>query len=93
MKTTITGFISYRENVGGGDEYKFFPFEMGTAGYVTVMPLSIEVDIPDSFDPRAEKVKALQAEKIKLMADFQARCTQIEREISELTALTCEVMG
>lgn len=92
MKTTITGFISYKAASYPGDsEFYFHLCGMSEYGYTTVMPHSFEVEIPDSFDPRVEQVKALQAEKIKLMADFKARRTQIERKISELTAITCEV--
>lgn len=91
MKKTITGFITYTPNSYGIEEkFDFFPFEMKAAGYITVMPYSFEVEIPDDFDSRAVQVEALKAEKKKLMADFQARCTAIEKQISELTALTCE---
>jgi hypothetical protein len=92
MKTTITGFINYKPCAYSGvEQFHFQPCKMENYGYITVMPFSIEVDIPDNFDPRAEQVKALQAEKVKLMADFHNRCTEIERQISKLTAITCEV--
>ena len=91
MKKTITGFIAYRAPLwSGDDDYRFLSCELPESGYVTVMPHSFEVDIPDDFDPRPQMVKDLQDKKKKLMADFQARCTEIERKISELTALTCE---
>lgn len=92
MKQIIKGFITYK-NYGFGDEdclYHFNEYEASSIGHVTVMPYSIEVEIPDDFDPRAGRVEILKAEKRKLMADFQARCTAIEKQISELTALTCE---
>lgn len=87
MKTQINGFINYEKDLCGNDCYYFHGFEMTDYGYTTVMPFSIEVDIPDDFDPIAAQVAALKAEKIKLMADFQNRVTEIERKISELTCL------
>lgn len=92
MKQTITGFITYKD-YGFMDEacpYHFNEWDATSIGHVTVMPYNIEVDIPDDFDPRTGQVEILKAEKKKLMADFQARCTAIEKQISELTALTCE---
>jgi hypothetical protein len=88
MKTQIKGFINYRKNdYDGKDNYAFHGCEMSEYGYVTVMPFALEVDIPESFDPRAKQVELLNKEKIKLMADFQNRVTEIERKISELTCL------
>jgi len=88
MKTQIKGFINYRKNeFSGEDQFAFHSCEMNEYGYVTVMPFALEVGIPDDFDPRAGMVEALKAEKIKLMADFQNRVTEIERKISELTCL------
>lgn len=87
MKKQITGFISYQKDWRGNDTYHFHGMEMTEYGYITVMPHSFEVDIPDDFDPRAGQVEQLQAEKQKAMADFQALVTSIDRRISELTCL------
>ena len=88
MKVQIKGFINYRKNeFSGEDQFAFHGCEMNEYGYVTVMPFALEVDIPDSFDPRAAQVEMLNKEKIKLMADFQNRVTEIERKISELLCL------
>lgn len=91
MKTTITGVITYKKSLyEEGEDFHFQHCEMKDYGYITVMPHSIEVEIPDDFDPRACQVDLLKAEKVKLIAAFQKRCTEIERQISELTALTFE---
>ena len=87
MKKQITGFISYKKDWRGNYAYHFHGVEMTEYGYITVMPHSFEVDIPDDFDPRGKQVEQLQAEKKKAMADFQNRVTEIERKISELTCL------
>lgn len=92
MKTTITGFINYRPATYRDEpEFHFQRVEMESYGYVTVMPLSVEVDIPDDFDPRAEQVRLLEAKRDEVRAAFQVRMTEIEKQISQLTALTCEV--
>lgn len=92
MKTiTIDGFIEYRpKSYGIEQEFYFHNNRMAEYGYVEVMPYSFAVEIPDDFDPRAQQVEMLKEKKRELMVAFQARCTEIERQISELTAITCE---
>ena len=88
MKTQIKGFILLRDKAWDeASKYTWASCEMSDCGYTTVMPHTVEVDIPDSFDPRGAQVKQLEAEKQKAMADFQALVTSIDRKISELTAL------
>ena len=88
MKKQIKGFILLRGTAWDEEsKYTWAGCEMPQNGYVTVMPHSIEVDIPDDFDPRNAQVEMLKAEKQKAMADFQALVTSIDRKISELTAL------
>ena len=89
MKTvSVEGFISLNTNDWAGENaYSFNRFEMRGDGYVNVMPYTFEFTLPEGFDPRAELVEALKADKVKLMAEFQNRVTEIERKISELTAI------
>ena len=47
----------------------------------------IEIDVPENYDPRAQKIAALEKQKQKIMADFQKSVTDINRRISELQAL------
>ena len=47
----------------------------------------IEVDVPDHFDPRPTQIAVLEAQKQKVMADFQKSFTDINLRISELSAL------
>lgn len=82
MKATIKGFVT-----SNYDEYQFFTCEMKEYGYATVMPYSIEVEIPDAFDPAAAQVALLEAEKQKARAEFQARITEIDRQIQSLLAI------
>lgn len=87
MKTQINGFILLCPDASEKTKFTWVRCEMAGYGYVTVMPHSIEVDIPDDFDPRNAQVEMLKAEKQKAMADFQALVTSIDRKISELTCL------
>ncbi len=82
MKTTIKGFITHCEG-----DFQFFGAEMQEYGYATVMPYSIEVEIPDAFDPTAAQVALLEAAKQKARADFQARVTELDRQIQSLLAI------
>ena len=100
MKTiTVKGFIQAKladqyldhQNVIDGFELTFWRLkDMKEQGYSLVGPVSFEYTLPETFDPRGGQVNILKAQKRELMAQFQARCTEIERKISELTALTFE---
>jgi hypothetical protein len=87
MKKQIEGFILYKKDYSHKTGFLFSGYEMKEYGYITVMPYTLDVDIPDDFDPRGKQVEMLKAEKQKAMADFQNRVTEIERKISELTCL------
>lgn len=89
MKLKIEGHVYWLkrswEEVGA---FGFATTKMGNMlGYTDVCEATIEVEVPDNFDPRASQVATLQRQKVALMAEFQNRVTEIEREISQLTAL------
>lgn len=47
----------------------------------------IEIEVPEDFDPRAQKIAALEKQKQKAMADYQKSVTDINDRISKLQAL------
>jgi hypothetical protein len=47
----------------------------------------IEIDVPEDYDPTAQKVAALEKQKCKVMADFQQTVDKINEKISKLQAL------
>jgi hypothetical protein len=47
----------------------------------------IEIDVPENYDPRAQKIAVLEKQKQKAMADFQKTFDDINRRISELQAI------
>jgi len=89
MNKQINGFVHLRTSLWSKpDDYVLTSIKFeGDKDYLFVAEGIFTFTIPDSFDPRAIKVEALKAEKIKLMADFQNRVTEIERKISELQCL------
>ena len=47
----------------------------------------IEIEVPDDYDPRAQKIAALEKHKLKIMADYQKTVTEINARISKLQAI------
>jgi len=85
MKIKIEGHIAFDHY---NEKFTWFPFKStNDALYLDVGPYPIEVEVPDGFDPRAAQVEALKRQKQAVMADFQKRVTDIERQIAQLTAL------
>ena len=48
---------------------------------------AIEIEVPDSFDPRPSFIQGLEEQKKKLQADFTARITEINAQIQQLQAI------
>lgn len=94
---TLNGFIHSRpaqgwetKNLVDGMKFTFLDYAdtTGVTGYSLVCPHDLTFDLPDSFDPRVEFVKTLEAKKREVMAEFQARMTEIDSQIAKYTALT-----
>lgn len=68
-------------------KFTWLPFKPIGDMYLDSGANTIEVEVPDNFDPRAAQVEALKRQKQAVMADFQKRVTDIERQIAQLTAL------
>ena len=47
----------------------------------------IEIDVPDNYDPRAQKIAALEKQKQKIMADYHKTMMEINNRISNLQAI------
>ena len=56
-------------------------------GHVWIREHSIEVDVPDNFDPRPSMVEALRKEKERIRAEFAAKVTELDKQINNLLAL------
>jgi hypothetical protein len=47
----------------------------------------VEVEVPDDYDPRAQQIAALEAQKKKVMAEYQKTVTDITERINKLQAI------
>jgi hypothetical protein len=89
MKIKTTIYIHYSqwhwEEVG---EYQVFYAKLKDSEHCTyVCSQEIEIEVPDNFDPRAQKIAALERHKQKVMADYQKTVNEINTRISKLQAL------
>lgn len=97
MKTiTLTGFAyckpaaeweSNQGNVFDGFRYGYSNCELSGDGFIHAGTATLTVEVADDFDPRAGVVDALKEQKQKLMAQFQARINEIDKQISQYTAI------
>jgi hypothetical protein len=87
IKTTVHVHYSQFDWEKKG-RFEVFSYKIEDSECLTyVGPQEIEVDVPDHFDPRPAQIAVLEAQKQKVMADFQKSVTDINRRISELSAL------
>jgi len=89
MKIITTVHI-YFEQYSWEEKGKFavFSFKVEDSEYRTyVSEQQIEVDVPEDYDPREQKIAVLVAQKQKVMADYQKTVAEINNSISNLQAL------
>ena len=91
VKTTINIFYTQYswEEKGNYEVLSFKPEDTEHRTYVGEQ--EIEIEVPDEYDPRAQKIDALQAQKLKIMADYQKTVTEINARISKLQAIESAV--
>ena len=88
MKVTKPGFVYQSvSSYSGPTDFLWFEFDCEMDGYVLVCPYELSFELPEDFDLQSHKIKALKDKKQKATADFQLLVTQIDRQISELTAI------
>ena len=87
MKTQATALLLYRESHDGDSGFILSKHPLEECGYITIGERSVEVDIPDDFDPRQQKIELLQKEKDRISAAFAKRCSEIQEQINRLYAL------
>lgn len=88
---SIEGALYYdtgaRADLCWGTAYRWHPGKPQAFGdTIVVCPLTITADIGD-FDPRPQAIQALEAQRTKLRAAFEASITEINRRINELQAI------
>jgi hypothetical protein len=95
---TITGFAYCKpaaqyelnnQSVIDGFKYSFVHCDVSDwgDGYISAGTATLTIDLPEGFDPRAGAVKTLEEQRKKIQAEFQARMNEIDRQISQFTAI------
>lgn len=91
-KHTVKGFITYRAPRWSDDtpEVSFQTWKPGSeyeADKVVVSTHTIEVEVPDGFNPVPELVAALEERKRQLRVKLSAELMEIDTQISKLTCI------
>jgi hypothetical protein len=87
---TIDGFITWRHAAWMSRpriEFLTYDPEDFDPDSVVVRAHSIEVEVPDDFDPRSAQVAALLKKREKATATFSAYVAEIDASISKLLAI------
>lgn len=87
VKTTIHIFYSKYSWEDEGEYLVFYAKVNDDEHRTYVGEQEIEIEVPDDYDPRAQKIAALERHKQKVMADYQTTVDQINERISKLQAL------
>lgn len=92
MKHTIKGHVYWQMNdYMRTPRIVFSQYDMrkwdSKDGCVWIMEHEFEVEVPDDFDPRPGQITELEAQKVRLNAEFSAKVTEINRRISQLQAI------
>ena len=87
VKTTIyIYFAAYPWQEAG--EYQVMYAKLADDKYRTyVGEQEIEIEVPDNYDPTAQKIAALQKEKDKTQEEFSKKVASINERISKLQAI------
>ena len=89
MKVKVTAHIFYSkyswDEVG---EYQLWFVKIADEEHRTYIgEQEVEIEVPDGYDPRAQQIAALEAEKKRVMAEYQKTVTGIQNRISKLQAI------
>lgn len=87
VKTTVHIFYSQYHWEEKGEYLVFYAKVADDEHRTYIGAQEIEIEVPDDYDPRAQKIAALKKHKQEVMADYQKRVDQINERISKLQAL------
>jgi hypothetical protein len=93
-KHTVNGFITYEKPIWAHEAIVSFsscdPTNYEWTEAVAVCPHSIEVDVPDDFNPTPQMVAALEEQKRQLRLKLASDLATIDDRISKLSAIAYE---
>jgi hypothetical protein len=79
-------YLKYDFEVNG--RYEVLSFKASDDSFRTyVGEQEIEIEVPDDYDPRGQKITALEKQKQNVMAEYQKTVTEINERINKLQAL------
>ena len=89
MKVVTKIFIHYTKYSWETEGvFSVYPYQFDDDATRTfVEEQAIELDVPDDYDPTAQQIAALEAQKVKAMADYNETVAKINESISKLQAL------
>lgn len=87
IKTTVHIFYNQYHWEQKGQYIVLYAKIDETESFTYVNSQEIEIEVPESFDPRTRKIAALEKQKQKVMADYQKTVTEINEKISKLQAI------
>lgn len=73
----------------GKPAIELYPFDMSSAGaeYVFIGKQTLNVDVPDDFDPRPSQVENLRKKQQEILAEAQMKVTNIDEQIQRLLCI------
>ena len=88
MRVTVTTMLHVCAGTNGEPPtYKFFPFDMSKYGDACVGERTVEVNVPDDFDPIKPIIAALRKEQQDIRAELTGKVNKIEERIQSLLAI------
>lgn len=91
MQVTHKGSIFCQPCHDGQMNFQFWPVDASRGGFehlgTFVKTHAITFYIDDGYDPRADMVAALEAQKQKAAAEYQKRVTELNAQIQSLLAI------
>jgi hypothetical protein len=89
MKVKLTAHVYYNKYrwEDKGEYLLFYAKVDSTDTMIYVNSQELEIEVPENFDPRPSQIAALEAQKQKARADYQATVNDINDRISKLQAI------
>jgi len=84
--TTHIYYATYPWQEAG--EYSFYSVKIDDSEFMTyVGQQQVVIEVPESYDPTAQQIAALQKEKEKAQEEFSKKVASINERISKLQAI------
>jgi hypothetical protein len=88
MKIKITVHLHVTKYSWQTESYfEVFSYKISNENHSYINSQEVEIEVPENYDPRPAQIAALEAQRQKVMAEFRKSVTDINRRISELSAL------